>query len=138
MNASGWAEAMVYVWVIAALNLTYAVAIALGVHPAAFLLVAFLASSVCLLAIAGLGQAPHRILFVPQTWAYGLCTILCEVCYYLMMAYVPPADASIFVRLNVPMSIALGWLFLSRTPIKQAAVACIRRPQRDYSRAWPR
>ena len=114
MRASGWIEAMIYVWVIAALNLTYAAAIALGVHPTAFLLEAFLASAVCLLAIAGPGSRAHRILYVPQTWAYGACTILCEIFYYLMMAYVQPADASIFVRLNVPVSIALGWLFLSR------------------------
>jgi drug/metabolite transporter (DMT)-like permease len=115
MKTSGWVEAMIYVWVIAALNLTYAVGIALGVHPTAFLLEAFLASALCLLAIAGPGTGAHRILAVPQTWAYGACTILCEVFYYLMMAYVPPADASIFVRLNVPIAIFLGWLFLSRT-----------------------
>jgi drug/metabolite transporter (DMT)-like permease len=114
MKASGWVEAMIYVWVIAALNLTYAAAIALGVHPVAFLLEAFLAAAVCLLAVAGPGQNAHRILFTPQTWAYGVCTILCEIFYYFMMAYVQPADASIFVRLNVPVAIALGWLFLGR------------------------
>lgn len=115
MQTSGWIEAMIYVWVIAALNLTYAAGIALGVHPTAFLLEAFFASAVCLLAIAGPGPAPHRVLFIPQTWAYGACTILCEIFYYLMMAYVQPADASIFVRLNIPVSIALGWFFLSRS-----------------------
>lgn len=114
MRTSGWAEAMIYVWVIAALNLTYAVGIALGVHPTAFLLEAFLASSFCLLGIAGLGENPWRVLAIPQTWAYGACTILCEIFYYLMMAYVQPADASIFVRLNIPVAIALGWFFLGR------------------------
>ena len=114
MTMTGWIEAFAYVWVIAALNLTYAAAIALGVHPTAFLLEAFLASAICLLAIAGPGRNAHRILLAPQTWAYGVCTILCEIFYYLMMAYVPPADASIFVRLNIPAAIAIGWLFLSR------------------------
>jgi drug/metabolite transporter (DMT)-like permease len=114
MKASGWIEAFVYVWVIAALNLTYAAGIALGVHPTAFLLEAFFASAICLLAIAGPGQNAYRIVFAPQTWAYGACTILCEIFYYLMMAYVQPADASIFVRLNIPVAITLGWLFLSR------------------------
>lgn len=114
MTASGWVEAMIYVWVIAALNLTYAAGIALGVHPTAFLLEAFLASAVCLLALAGPGENAHRILYTPQTWAYGVCTIACEIFYYLMMAYVQPADASIFVRLNVPVAIMLGWMFFGR------------------------
>ena len=114
MLTSGWIEAIFYVWVIAALNITYAVGIALDVHPTAFLLEGFLAAAVCLLAIAGPGRGAHRIVLVPQTWAYGVCTILCEIFYYLMMAYVPPADASIFVRLNVPVSIAIGWLLLGR------------------------
>jgi drug/metabolite transporter (DMT)-like permease len=114
MLSSGWIEAIVYVWVIAALNITYAVGIALGVHPAAFLLEGFFAAAVCLLVIAGPGKYPHRIIAVPQTWAYGLCTIGCEIFYYLMMDYVPPADASIFVRINVPISIAIGWFFFRR------------------------
>ena len=115
MLASGWVEAIIYVWVIAALNITYAVGIALGVHPAAFLLEGFFAAAICLLLIAGPGKAAHRIVFVPQTWAYGACTIFCEIFYYMMMAYVPPADASIFVRLNVPVSIAIGWFFFRRS-----------------------
>lgn len=114
MLASGWIEAICYVWVIAALNITYAVGIALGVHPTAFLVEGFLVASICLLAIAGPGKGAWRVVLVPQTWAYGACTILCEIFYYLMMVYIPPADASIFVRLNVPVSIAIGWLFLGR------------------------
>ncbi len=114
MLASGWIEALFYVWVIAALNITYAVGIALGVHPAAFLLEGFFAAAICLLLIAGPGKGALRIVLVPQTWAYGACTILCEIFYYMMMAYVPPADASIFVRLNVPVSIAIGWFFFRR------------------------
>lgn len=114
MRMSGWVEASIYVWVIAALNIMYAVGIGIGVHPAAFLLEAFFFGAVFLLLIAGPGESAHRIVLTPQTWGYGACTILCEIFYYLMMAYVPPADASIFVRLNVPVAIAIGWFFLGR------------------------
>lgn len=119
MPSSGWIEAAVYVWVIAALNITYAAGIALGVHPVAFLLEGFFAAAVCLLAIAGPGSSAWRIVLSPQTWAYGACTIFCEMSYYVMMAYVPPADASIFVRLNIPVAVTLGWLFLRR-PVSRA------------------
>ena len=114
MLASGWIEATFYVFIIAALNITYAVGIALSVHPAAFLLEGFFAAAICLLLIAGPGKGAHRVVLIPQTWAYGACTIFCEIFYYMMMAYVPPADASIYVRLNVPVSIAIGWFFFRR------------------------
>lgn len=122
---SGWLEAFAYVWVIGALNLTYAAGIALGVHPAAFLLEAFLASAICLVIATRPGAEAYRIWLVPQTWAYGACTILCEMFYYMMMAYVPPADASIFVRLNVPVAIVLGLLFLGRRVTRLRIVGAV-------------
>src|SRR6266568_3955042 len=114
MAASGWWEAFAFVWVIGFLNLTYAAGIALGVHPTAFLLEAFLFGGISLLLIAKPGGNAHRIIFAPQTWAYGATTILGEIFYYLMIVFVPPADASVFMRVTILLTIFLGWLVVGR------------------------
>src|SRR5438093_592628 len=110
MAASGWWEAFAFVWVIGFLNLTYAAGIALGVHPTAFLLEAFLFGGLSLILIAKPGANAHRIIFAPQTWGYGGATILGEIFYYLMIAFVPPADASVFMRVTILLTILMGWL----------------------------
>src|SRR6266567_351995 len=114
MTASGWWEAFAFVWVIGFLNLTYAAGIALGVHPAAFLLEAFLFGGISLVLIAKPGENAHRIIFAPQTWAYGAATILSEIFYYLMIVFVPPADASVFMRVTILVTILLAWLVVGR------------------------
>jgi drug/metabolite transporter (DMT)-like permease len=114
MAASGWWEAFAFVWVIGFLNLTYAAGIALGVHPTAFLLEAFLFGGLSLILIAKPGANAHRIIFAPQTWAYGGATILGEIFYYLMIAFVPPADASVFMRVTILLTILMGWLVVGR------------------------
>src|SRR5436853_507031 len=114
MAASGWWEAFAFVWVIGCLNLTYAAGIALGVHPAAFLLEAFLFGGISLVLIAKPGANAHRIVLAPQTWAYGAATILGEIFYYLMIVFVPPADASLFMRINILLTILIGWRIVGR------------------------
>src|SRR5260370_2123265 len=114
MAATGWWEAFAFVWVIGFLNLTYAAGIALGVHPTAFLLEAFLFGGISLVLIARPGANAHRIIFAPQTWAYGAATILGEIFYYLMIVFVPPADASVFMRVTILVTILLGWLVVGR------------------------
>ena len=114
MAASGWWEAFACVWVIGFLNLTYAAGIALGVHPTAFLLEAFLFGGLSLILIAKPGANAHRIIFAPQTWIYGAATILGEIFYYLMIAFVPPADASVFMRVTILLTILMGWLVVGR------------------------
>jgi drug/metabolite transporter (DMT)-like permease len=110
MTSTGWWEAFAYLWVIAILNLIYAAAVSLGIHPTAFLLEAFFVGAISLLVIAGPGTNALRIMLAPQTWAYGAATILGEIFYYMMLMYVPPADASVFMRLNILLTILLGWL----------------------------
>lgn len=114
MTATGWWEAFAYLWVIAVLNLIYAAGVALGVHPTAFLLEAFLVGAIALIIIAGPGDDGVAIMLAPQTWAYGAATIIGEIFYYVMLMYVPPADASIFMRLNILLTIVMGWLVLGR------------------------
>jgi drug/metabolite transporter (DMT)-like permease len=114
MMASGWWECFAYVWVISILNLTYAAAIALGVHPTAFVLEAFFVGAISLLVIAKPGDNAVAIILAPQTWGYGLATIVAEIFYYLMIVIVPPADASLFMRLNILLTIFMGWLVFGR------------------------
>jgi drug/metabolite transporter (DMT)-like permease len=115
VTAIGWWEAFAYVWVVALLNLIYAGGVALGVHPVAFLLEAFFAGAISLLVIAGPGGEPIRIMRAPQTIGYGATTILAEIFYYVMLMYVPPADASVFMRFNILLTILIGWVVLGRT-----------------------
>jgi drug/metabolite transporter (DMT)-like permease len=115
MKVSGWLEAFAYVWVIAILNLTFAFGKHWGVHPTAFILLAMLIGGVALVVIAGPGSNPWRIVSTPMTWAYGAATILTELTYYLMILQVPPADTSVFMRLNIATSVLIGWLLLGRT-----------------------
>jgi drug/metabolite transporter (DMT)-like permease len=121
MTSSGWWEAFAYLWVIAILNLIYAAGVSLGIHPTAFLLEAFFVGAISLLVIAGPGTNALRIMLAPQTWAYGTATILGEIFYYMMLMYVPPADASVFMRLNILLTIGLGWLLGRRISELRAA-----------------
>jgi drug/metabolite transporter (DMT)-like permease len=127
MAATGWWEAFAFVWVIGCLNLTYAAGIALGVHPTAFLLEAFLFGGISLLLIAGPGENAHKIILAPQTWAYGAATIAGEIFYYLMIVFVPPADASVFMRVTILLTIVLGWLAVGRriTPMRGLGMAIV-------------
>src|ERR1700680_918977 len=114
MAATGWWEALAFLWVIGFLTLPYAAGIALGVHPVAFLLEAFLFGGISLVLIAKPGEDAHRIIFAPQTWAYGAATILGEIFYYLMIVFVPPADASVFMRVTILVTIVLGRVVVGR------------------------
>jgi drug/metabolite transporter (DMT)-like permease len=114
MISTGWWEALAYVWVIAILNLTYAAGIALGVHPTAFVLEAFFVGAISLLVIAKPGHNAAAIMLAPQTWIYGVTTVVAEIFYYLMIVFVPPADASVFMRLNILLTILMAWQVLGR------------------------
>ncbi len=41
-------------------------------------------------------------------------TILSEIFYYLMIVFVPPADASVFMRVTILVTILLAWLVVGR------------------------
>src|SRR5262249_48674689 len=114
MAAIGWWEAFAFTWVIGFLNLTYAAGIALGVHPAAFLLEAFLFGAISFLVTASPGPGAVRLVLAPQTWAYRAATIFGELAYSLMIMFVPPADASLFMRVNILLTILIGWRVIGR------------------------
>src|SRR5262249_7754690 len=125
MAATGWWGAFAFVRVIGGIHLTYPAGLLLGLHPTAFLLEAFLFGGISLLLIAKPGENAHKIIFAPQTWAYGAATIAGEIFYYVMIVFVPPADASVFMRVTILLTIVLGWLVVGRriTPLRGLGIA---------------
>lgn len=114
---SGWVEAGLYVVAISILTLTYVVGQELGVHPIAFVLYAMAISAIVLLAVTGLGPNARAIALTPQSWLVGAGTILMEIFYYLLLAHIAPAHASLVVRLAIPASILTAFVvFRRRTP----------------------
>ena len=113
-GASGWVEAGCFVLALTALNLTYAAGHASGVHPVAFLVYAMLSAAFTLLVITGPGTAWRAVVTHPLSWVIGAGIIGMEATYYMLLRYVSPADGSILIRLNLPVSMLAAWLFLRR------------------------
>lgn len=113
---SGWVEAGCYVIAIAVLTLTYVVGYQLGAHPIAFVLYAMLASALVLLAFTGFGRDAAAIMLAPQSWLVGAGTIGMEIFYYLLLAHIAPAHASLVVRLAIPAAMLTGFLLFKRRP----------------------
>jgi hypothetical protein len=112
----GWIEAGLYVFAIGVLSLTYMIGARLGVHVVPFILVAMIVSAIAVLVITGLGPDARRILAMPQSWVVGTATIMMEVFYYLLIAEVDAAHASLMVRLAIPLSLVIGFVWLARRP----------------------
>lgn len=113
---SGWVEAGCYVVAIAVLTLTYVVGHQMGAHPIAFVLYAMLASAIVLLVFTGFGTDAAAIMLAPQSWAVGAGTIGMEIFYYLLLAHIAPAHASLVVRLAIPAAMLTGFLLFKRRP----------------------
>ena len=75
---SGWIEAGLYVLAIAVVSVLYAMANELGSHVVVFILYSMMISAMGMLAIAGLGPDPVRIMLTPQSWIVGFATIFLE------------------------------------------------------------
>jgi drug/metabolite transporter (DMT)-like permease len=113
---SGWIEGFLYIFVIAALSLTYVVGHRLGVHPIAFILYAMLVSALVLIAITGPGTEALRIMASPRSWLVGAGTIGMEIFYFLLLEHIAPALGSLLVRLTMPFSLLIGWVLFARRP----------------------
>jgi drug/metabolite transporter (DMT)-like permease len=122
---SGWIEAGCYVIAIAILTVTYVVGHQLGAHPIAFVLYAMLASAVVLIAYTGFGTDAREIMLAPQTWLVGAGTIGMEIFYYLLLAHVAPAHASLVVRLAIPAAMLTGFLLFKRRPPNLAIIGVL-------------
>lgn len=119
---SGWVEAGLYVIAIALLTLTYVVGHRLGAHPIAFVLYAMFASAIVLLVYTGPGPNALAIMLTPQSWTVGAGTIAMEIFYYLLLAHLAPAHASLIVRLAIPTALITGFLLFHRRPARLAVI----------------
>jgi drug/metabolite transporter (DMT)-like permease len=114
--SSGWIDAGLYVLAIGILSLIYAVSNAWGCHVAVFILYSLLVSAVALLSLTGFGPDAWAVVRAGQTWVVGLSNIVMESSYVLLLGLLPPADGSLLIRLSIPLSMAIGWLWLGRRP----------------------
>lgn len=121
----GWIEAILFVLVIAILNVVYAVAQQQGVHVTVFVLYAAGFAALGMLAIAGPGQNAVAIMTARESWVFGSLTIAMEAFYFLLLGVVTPAEAALTVRLSIPASLLVGWLFFERGMNKWTALGAI-------------
>lgn len=120
VSMSGWIEAGLFILTITLLNLSYVAAHALGAHPIVFLVYAMLIAAVVLVAVAGPGSEPIRIMLAPLSWVVGGGIIGMEAFYFLTLSYVTPAEASVLTRLAIPVAMAMGYGVAGRRPTARA------------------
>jgi drug/metabolite transporter (DMT)-like permease len=113
---SGWVDAGLYVLAIGVLSLIFAVANAWNCHFAVFILYSMLVSAVALIAITGLSPDARAIISTKHTWIVGLSSITMESSYVLLIGYLTPAEGSLLIRLAIPLSIVIGFVWLRRRP----------------------
>lgn len=113
-RGAGWRDAGCFVVALTALNLVYGAGHALGANPIAFLVYAMVSAALTLLLITGLGPDWRAVIRHPLSWIVGTGIIGMEGSYYMLLRYVPPADGSMLVRLNLPVSVIAAWLIFGR------------------------
>lgn len=113
-GVSGWIDAGLYVLAIGVLSVIFAVANAWSCHFAVFILYSLLISAVALLAITGFGANAVATIKSRHTWIVGLSNIVMESAYVLLLALVPPAEGSLLIRLSIPLTVMIGFVWLRR------------------------
>ena len=111
---SGWTEAILYNVTIAIMSIAYAVAVKLGAHIIPFIFISMTIGALGLIAVKGPGEDWLAIMLHPLSWAVGGTIIGMEAFYCLVIAYVPPADGSLVIRLSIPLSLIIGYLAFRR------------------------
>jgi len=111
---NGWVEAGLFVVALSVLNIVYAVAHQAGANAIVFVLYATAFASVGMLLLTGFGRESMSVLRSAQSWVYGLASVAMEGFYFLLLSTVSPAEASLTVRLTIPVSLMLGWFLFSR------------------------
>ncbi len=111
---NGWLEAALFVLAISTLTVVYAVAQQAGAHTVVFILYAMGFAAAGMLAIAGLGERPTAVALAANSLIFGLSTVLLETFYFLLLGIMSPAETSLSLRLSVPVSLVIGWLFFER------------------------
>jgi drug/metabolite transporter (DMT)-like permease len=117
---NGWIEAGLFILTITLLNLSYVAAHMVGAHPIVFLVYAMLVAAVVLVAVAGPGPEPIRVMLAPLSWVVGAGIIGMEAFYFLTLWYVTPAEASVLTRLAIPVAMAMGYGVTGKRPAIRA------------------
>ncbi len=123
----GWVAANLYVWCIGALSIVYLIARQQGAHVTAFITLSMLFSGLALVLLTGRDRAARTIALEPLSWVVGGAYLAMEVSYFLLIATVPPAEASVLIRMSVPVSLVIGATLLGRPsrPMRWAGAALI-------------
>ncbi|MEQ8825115.1 MAG: hypothetical protein RIC14_12155 [Filomicrobium sp.] len=116
---NGWLEAGLFVFAISTLTVVYAVAQHAGAHMVVFILYAMGFAALGMLLISGLGERPVAVALARASLVFGFSTVLLEAFYFLLLAIMTPAETSLSLRLSVPVSIVIGWLFFERGVSRQ-------------------
>lgn len=111
---NGWVEAALFVVSISLLNIIYTMGSQQEVHVVVFIFYALLFSSIGMLLVTGFGDDWWDIVTSPASWIFGLSAVALESSYYMLLSYMAPAEATLTVRLTVPISVLIGWFFFSR------------------------
>ncbi|MBU2580460.1 MAG: hypothetical protein KJ622_01905 [Alphaproteobacteria bacterium] len=112
---NGWVEAGLFVFAISALTVVYAIAQHQGAHIVVFILFAMGFAAAAMLIITGPGERALQVAFARQSLAFGFSTVMLEAFYFLLLGFLSPAETSLALRLSVPVSLVLGWLFYARS-----------------------
>lgn len=115
-GASGWLEALAFVFCIAVLSIVYAIALESGAHVTAFILLSTVVSGGALVLIVGPGSDGLAIMKAPSSWLLGLLHIAMEGAYCIAMISLSPTETSLLVRLSVPVAMATSAVVLNRKP----------------------
>lgn len=111
---NGWIEAGLFVIAISALTVLYATAQQAGANTLVFTFYAMAAAAAGMLAITGLGADAKAIIMARQSWVFGTATVGLEALYFVLLGILSPAEASLALRVAVPASLLVGWLFFAR------------------------
>lgn len=111
---NGWVEAGLFVLAISALTVIYAIAQQAGAHIVVFILYTMAVAAAGMLALAGLGERPLQTAFAHQSLVFGFSTVMLEAFYFLLLGILTPAETSLSLRLSVPVSLIMGWIFFAR------------------------
>jgi hypothetical protein len=111
---NGWVEAGLFVLAISVLTVIYAIAQQAGAHIVVFILYAMGFAAAGMLLITGAGERALEIATARQSLTFGLTTVLLEAFYFQLLSVLSPAETSLALRLSVPVSLIVGWLFFSR------------------------
>ncbi len=111
---NGWVEAGLFVLSISILNIVYTMASQQGVHVLVFVTQAMFFGAVGMLAYTGLGRDWRQVVMHPASWVFGISAVALESSYFMLLSYMAPAEATLTVRLTVPISVFIGWRFFSR------------------------